>query len=127
MTTTTADYEVVDLAPWLFPGQGVDPYLLPTITVEGPVNGLWTITAPDEFTVEQLDAAILLQKNANSAQSNFDILRSKAQTALSVNATFLAIASPTNAQVVAQVKALTRQNNALIRLQIGDLSSTTGT
>lgn len=47
-------------------------------------------------------------------------LHGKVRAALVGNATFLAIASPTAAQIAAQVKALTRQNNALIRLLIGD-------
>ena len=37
------------------------------------------------------------------------------QQALADNATFLAIGTPTNAQVLAQVRALTRQSNQLIR------------
>jgi hypothetical protein len=37
-------------------------------------------------------------------------------TALDANRTFLAVESPTNAQTLAQVKALTRQTQALIRL-----------
>lgn len=37
------------------------------------------------------------------------------------NRTYLAIAAPTNAQVVAQVRALTRQNQGLIRLVARDL------
>lgn len=48
-----------------------------------------------------------------------------AQTALANNATYLALASPTTAQVTAQVKALTRQIDALIRMTVGDFSSTT--
>lgn len=51
----------------------------------------------------------------------------KAASALANNQTFLAIASPTTAQAVAQVKALTRQVNALIRLAVGQLDTTDGT
>lgn len=43
-------------------------------------------------------------------------LHTKARQALTDNATFLAIATPTAAQVAAQVKRLTRQQNAVIRL-----------
>src|SRR5687768_12691247 len=50
-------------------------------------------------------------------------LRSKAAGALQANATFLALASPTNAQTLAQVQRLTRQNNALIRLMLGLLDT----
>lgn len=54
-------------------------------------------------------------------------LRAKAVGALASNITFLAIASPTQAQAVTQVKALTRQVNALIRLAAGALSTEDGT
>jgi len=75
---------------------------------------------------------------AENAQADTDVaaaaqitnatdLRTKALAALTANDTFLAIASPTNAQVAAQVKALTRECNALIRLTIGQLDTTTGT
>lgn len=43
-------------------------------------------------------------------------LVTKAQAALQVNATFLALPSPSNAQILAQVRTLTRENNGLIRL-----------
>lgn len=42
-------------------------------------------------------------------------LADAAQQALADNATFLAIGTPNNAQVLAQVRALTRQSNQLIR------------
>lgn len=53
-----------------------------------------------------------VQTEATNAVS----IRDSAAQALAANKTFLAIASPTNAQVSAQVKALTRQNQGLIRL-----------
>lgn len=56
---------------------------------------------------------------AAAEQSNETSIRDKATQALQVNRDFLALTSPSNAQVVAQVKALTRQNNALIRLALG--------
>jgi len=51
----------------------------------------------------------------------------KAQQALANNATFQAIASPSNAQNAAQVQALTKQCNGIIRLLLGLLDTTAGT
>lgn len=58
---------------------------------------------------------------------NQSTLQQKAQQALNTNATFQAIASPTNAQIAAQVQVLTKENNGIIRLLLGALDSTTGT
>lgn len=49
-------------------------------------------------------------------------LQAQAVTALTTNTTFLALATPTTAKVAAQVQALTRQTNALIRLVVRALS-----
>lgn len=46
----------------------------------------------------------------------------RAQTALSDNATFLALGTPTAAQNAAQMKRLTRQMNALIRITLCELA-----
>jgi hypothetical protein len=54
-------------------------------------------------------------------------LLAAAGNAIGGNITALNVASPTNAQVIAQVKALTRQNNVLIRVICGLLDSTDGT
>lgn len=49
-------------------------------------------------------------------------LHGKARLALTGNTTFLGVANPSNAQNAAQLKALTRQVNAMIRLVVaGDL------
>lgn len=62
-----------------------------------------------------------------SIVGNQQALLTKAANALANNVTFLGLASPTNAQAIAQIQALTRQVNALIMLETGELSSTTGT
>ena len=48
----------------------------------------------------------------------FDI-HTKARLALNVNSVYIAKVSPSNAEVAAQVKALTRECSGLIRLLIG--------
>lgn len=48
--------------------------------------------------------------------TNESSIRSKLRTAIQSNNDYLAITTPTGAQTTAQVKALTRQTNALIRL-----------
>ena len=62
-----------------------------------------------------------------TASVNEKALIDKALAALTANNTFLAIATPTNAQVSAQGKALTRQSTARLRLASRALSDTSGT
>lgn len=50
-------------------------------------------------------------------------LEQRMDQALGTNTTFLALTSPTNAQVAAQVKALTRQVSAIIRLERNQLGA----
>jgi hypothetical protein len=63
----------------------------------------------------------------DDANGNVASLVAKGQNALTSNATFLALGSPTNAQTLAQVQSLTRQMNALIRLTLGQFDTTNGT
>jgi hypothetical protein len=58
---------------------------------------------------------------------NEKALLDKIATALANNAAFLAIASPTNANIFTQTKSLTRQVNALLKLVGRDLTDTAGT
>lgn len=60
-------------------------------------------------------------------EANADTIRTKAQQALTINATFLAIATPTAAQIAAQTRALTKECNAIIRLLVNQLDDISGT
>ena len=57
-------------------------------------------------------------------EANIVTLIGRARNALTTNNTFLALGSPTNADVLAQVRALTRQNNGLIKQMLGDTDLT---
>ena len=59
--------------------------------------------------------------------ANWASLAGKATTALTNNETFLGIVSPTDPQAIAQVQALTRQVDAIIRVLLGQLGVTDGT
>lgn len=50
-------------------------------------------------------------------------IRAKARSALTANATFLAVPSPSAAQTTAQVKLLTRETQALIRLLLAEFDA----
>lgn len=79
----------------------------------------------------QVDAERAVQSAAQAQHeqrhTNARTLHDRARQALTANDTFLALASPTNAQTLAQVRSLARQVNALIRLEVADLDSTAGT
>lgn len=66
-------------------------------------------------------------KAAQTVDTNDRTIRQRLRGALDTNATFLAIASPTQGQVLAQVRALTHENTGLIRLAIDALDAADGT
>lgn len=78
--------------------------------VAGVPTETWTVR---NKTQAELDADA---QTANSAT-----IRQQANTALDNNRTYLGISSPTTAQAVAQVRALTQQMNGVIRLVLGKL------
>lgn len=74
-----------------------------------------------QTVVEEVDDAVL------AAETNAVTLQQRAAAALDANAAFLALGSPTNAQVVGQVRLLTRECTALVRLLLRQLDTTDGT
>jgi len=82
--------------------------------VNGTPTVVWT---PRDWTVDEF--------TARTAEANSTTIRTQAETAMAGNTTFLALATPTNAQTLAQVKALTRQNQGLIRLALGKFDDIT--
>ena len=63
--------------------------------------------------------------DAHTLATGLDDLLARARAALEANATFLALAAPTNAQVLTQVRRITREANALIRYAVRDLGDGT--
>jgi hypothetical protein len=104
-------------------------YIGPTATITGPdVDGNYTVTVPEEdLSQAQLDISVGIAENDQRAALNKQDLIVKMRDAVASNKTFLNIATPTNAQVVTQVKTLTRQMNVVLKMVGQDLMDTDGT
>ena len=88
-------------------------------------DGTQRIIACHDATISQAQLQAAVDAHvAIDEQGNRTALEQQAANALTGNRTFLAIASPTNAQIAAQAKALTRQSNGVIRLLLGKLDAT---
>lgn len=102
------------------------------VIVEGPI--VWDGQTPYQLPpntqamlASAASAAGYTYPPPDIGTTNMLSLQQKALNALTSNATYLGIGTPTTAQAVAQVASLTRQVNALIRLQLNLLDSTSGT
>lgn len=97
--------------------------------IAGPnLQGVYTVSAPDgSITQEELDFAVAEAAKEVGAMTNRALLFAKAKTAQINNDIFLQLATPTAGQLAAQVKQLTRQVNALLKLEIQDLSDLNNT
>lgn len=84
-------------------------------------------TFTDNVTAKVIATSVRVVPKSGSPAFNQNDLETKARAALTANATYLAIASPTVAQNTAQTKALTRQVNALIKFALGDFTDVSGT
>jgi hypothetical protein len=69
------------------------------------------------------DGNAVWEERVTYANGNEDAIRKAARQALTVNRAFLDLASPTNAQTLAQVKHLTRVSSALLRIELADFTS----
>jgi hypothetical protein len=76
---------------------------------------------PEELSQRLIDEAQALAAAEMDAgvNSNRTTLTDRAAAALAVNRAYIANPAPTTAESIAQVKALTRQNTAVIRLLLG--------
>lgn len=99
---------------------------------DGPLqwDGNSTLTLPANQT-PMLESAAILQGYTfppiPPAAANATTLREKAIGAVATNVAYLAIVTPTQAQVVTQVDRLTRQVDGIIRLLLNQTDSTGGT
>lgn len=88
-----------------------------------------TVTLSDGSTVETIiyadgSRSVQYTPGPGTPAANQQTLQQQAQTALVNNRTYLALASPTTAQNTAQVKALTQQHQALIRMALNQFDAT---
>jgi len=86
----------------------------------GP-DGVLEVEFMSDLTALEVAA---VQRRMASRNVNEETLQEQALQALQNNRDFLAIGTPTNAQVLAQVKALSRQMNGAIRMLLGQLDGT---
>jgi hypothetical protein len=87
---------------------------------QGTVTQQRALTTAEITSMSSADAA-------DQAQTNAGTIRGKIAAALAANQTFLALATPTNAQTLAQVQRLTKETNGLLRYvfnQLQDISDT---
>lgn len=120
MTTATLTVDpatIVDHGFDLISGIGA------VITGTGP----WTVTVSNTYSQASLDDYVASFTTAATEAINRAAILAKATAAVVANGTFLALASPTNAQVVAQVRLLTREATALIKVATAALADQTGT
>lgn len=78
-------------------------------------NGDFTVTFDGDLT--PLEQAFV-RRRVQSLSTAAEAIREAAENAVANNQAFLALTTPTNAQVVAQVRDLTRQLNHVIRLVV---------
>jgi hypothetical protein len=96
---------------------------LPVTETTAPVETASTYYLPGVALVGGVPTRSWTAVAKSAERVNKETIQSQAATALATNTTFLALASPTNAQLAAQVKALTRQSQGLIRLALNRLEA----
>ena len=92
-----------------------------TYTEYDPTTGVQTLSRA--YTAAETAAAQARATETTTA-ANLATIMQRIQTAISNNQTYLGLTSPTNAQNVAQVQALTRQCDGIMRVLGNILDST---
>jgi hypothetical protein len=98
-----------------------------TLRFEDATQQVFDEVYTDDATGRIVGVGVNRVWKAGSPGANQRDLQDKATQALAANQAFLAVGAPSNVQVVAQVKALTRECSALIRLLLSQLDDTAGT
>lgn len=89
---------------------------------------MYVAVAPPATTVAAWRADVLANAGTvNPRPDNLLAMQQKARAALTANVTYLANANPSNADNAAQIRALTRQVDVLIKLTLNLLDDTSGT
>ena len=82
------------------------------------------LTAEEQAERDAMAVEYEQQRQAEGTRTaNRQTIEDAARKALASNRTYLGLSSPTNAQNAAQLKALTRQVNGLIRLALSELDA----
>jgi hypothetical protein len=89
-------------------------------------NDAGTQTSTRPYTAQEI-AQVAVDTAAQAQITNRSTIEQRATAALAANATYLAVASPTNAQNLAQIRTLTRECSGIIRLLLNQLETTDGT
>lgn len=100
---------------------------------QGPCVAVYLDVAPAPATLTAWRSAVTgytvthptADETAATAAANQATVSGHMTTALTGNDTYIALASPSTVQNTAQIKALTRQVDALIRLALGQLDTIT--
>lgn len=125
-------FDARDLAWSIVHTLGIAP---PDLVAVDPATGnlvvAYSMTPDPMLDATQVAAlATLVASNPQPVNAPWRVqqtLLDRAQTALAVNDAYLALTAPTTGQTLAQVKALTRECSALIRLLVQQLDTTAGT
>lgn len=113
---------VVEVAPRSLLPAEIPASWLP-VSIEAPEATSDEIVVSGGYEVKE-DSVVEVRLAVSDVRAT---LERRATSALAANAAFLDLAAPTQAQTLAQVKTVTKECSALIRLALNLLDSTDGT